>query len=78
MDMIRTEREMVRVLEPGGWVIITDFRDTWLSNWIEAAHRDEDHGPFSVGELDSLFSKVGLHTIDVRPIKHWVMAIGRK
>jgi SAM-dependent methyltransferase len=71
-------REMLRVLKPEGWVVVTDFRDTWIGNRVGAAHRDEDHGPFSVGELEFLFGKVGLNRIDVKPIKHWVMGIGQK
>lgn len=71
-------QEMTRVLKPEGRVIITDFRDTWNGKRIGAAHRSEDHGPYSVDELKSLFSKVALKKVDVKPIKHWVMGMGQK
>ncbi len=71
-------REAMRVLKSGGWVVITDFRDTWIGKRIGAAHRSEDHGPYSVDELKSLFGKVGLNKIGVKPINHWVMGMGQK
>jgi len=70
--------EMIRVLKPNGWVIITDFRDTVIGRRTGAAHREGSHGPFSVGELESLFAKLGLRDVKVTPVRHWVMAAGRK
>lgn len=70
-------REMVRVLRPGGHVIVTDFRaDTWIGRRIASAHRREDHGPFSLQELDGLFRDVGLREIQVSVVRHMVMAVG--
>jgi len=71
-------REIRRVLKPKGWVVITDFRDTWIGNRVAAAHRDEDHGPFNVDELKRLFEAVGFKQVGARPVKHWVMALGQK
>ncbi len=71
-------REIMRVLKPKGWVVVTDFRDTWIGNRIGAAHRGEDHGPYSVGELERLFETAGFKRIQVKPVKHWVMALGHK
>lgn len=71
-------QEMMRVLKPEGWVVVTDFRDTWIGKRIGAAHRGGEHGAFSIRELQSLFGKVGFNKIDVKPIKHWAMGIGQK
>lgn len=71
-------REMLRVLKPNGWVIITDFRDTRVGKQIGVAHREEAHGPLSVNELEAFFIKAGLKAVKVRPVKHWVIGLGRK
>ncbi len=70
--------EIIRILRPHGWIVVTDFRDTRIGKWIGASHRDEDHGPFSVDELESLFVKMGLTDVKVSPVKHWIMGVGRK
>lgn len=70
--------EMLRVLQPGGWVMITDFRDTWIGKRIGAAHREEAHGPWSVGELETLLARAGLRYVTVRPVRHWVIGVGEK
>ena len=71
-------REMVRVLKPDGWVIVTDFRDTWIGKRTGAAHSEEAHGPLSVEELDALFAKAGLSNRKVYPVKNWVIGMGKK
>lgn len=71
-------REMVRVLRPGGWAIVTDFRDTRIGNRIAAAHQDGSHGPFSVNELETAFSEAGLKNVKVDPIKHWIIGKGQR
>ncbi len=70
-------REMIRVLKPGGWVIVTDFRDTKIGRKI-AAHNKRAHGPFSVNELETLFTEAGLSKVKVSSVKHWVIGIGKK
>ena len=70
--------EMLRVLKPSGWVMITDFRNTRISRLICRCHREESHGPFSVHELETLFDKAGLKNVKVRPVRHWVIGVGRK
>lgn len=70
--------EMLRVLKPNGWIIITDFRDTQIGKRIAAAHRDEDHGPWGVDELNVLLSNAGLRNVKVLPLKHWVIGSGKK
>jgi len=70
--------EMLRVLKPSGWVMITDFRDTKVSRIICRSHREESHGPYSVNELETLFIKAGLKNVKVSPIRHWVIGVGRK
>jgi ubiquinone/menaquinone biosynthesis C-methylase UbiE len=70
--------EMLRVLKPSGWVMITDFRDTRISRLISRSHREESHGPFSVHELETLFTKAGLKNVKVRPVRHWVVGVGQK
>jgi FkbM family methyltransferase len=70
--------EMLRVLKPSGWVMVTDFRDTKISRLICRSHREESHGPFSVRELETLFKKAGLKDVKVSPVRHWVIGIGKK
>jgi ubiquinone/menaquinone biosynthesis C-methylase UbiE len=70
--------EMLRILKPSGWVMITEFRDTKISRLIYRSHREELHGPFSVHELETLFAKVGLKNVKVRPVRHWVIGVGQK
>lgn len=70
--------EMLRVLKPNGKLIITDFSNTWIGRRIGAAHRPEAHGPLSVAELKTLFAKAGLKEVKVRPVKHWVIGVGKK
>jgi FkbM family methyltransferase len=70
--------EMLRVLKTNGWIMITDFRDTKLSRIICRSHHKESHGPFSVHELESLFTKAGLKSVKVSPVRHWVIGVGRK
>jgi ubiquinone/menaquinone biosynthesis C-methylase UbiE len=70
--------EMLRVLKPNGWVMITDFRDTRISRLICRSHREESHGPFSVHELETLFKKAGLKNVRVSPVRHWVIGVGQK
>jgi ubiquinone/menaquinone biosynthesis C-methylase UbiE len=70
--------EMLRVLKPGGWVMITDFRDTKVSRIICRSHHEESHGPFSVNELETLLTKTGLNSVKVSPVKHWVIGMGKK
>jgi len=71
-------REMHRVLRPNGWVIVTDFRSTRITNLIEATHSKDAHGPFSVEELEKLFAKVGLSNVRVNPVRHWVIGVCKK
>lgn len=70
--------EMLRVLKPSGWVVITDFRDTKVSRIICRSHREDAHGPFSVYELEALFTKAGMKNVKVSPVRHWVIGVGRK
>ncbi|MBI2955342.1 MAG: class I SAM-dependent methyltransferase [Chloroflexi bacterium] len=70
--------EMLRVSKSGGWVIITDFRDTRVGRRIGAAHREGSHGPFSVGEMEILLINAGLRNVNVRPVRHWVVGVGQK
>jgi SAM-dependent methyltransferase len=65
--------EMLRVLRPSGWVVLTDFRDTRIGRWIGATHREEAHGPWSVKELEGLFVKAGLRNVKAYPVKHWAI-----
>ncbi|MBI2220322.1 MAG: methyltransferase domain-containing protein [Acidobacteria bacterium] len=71
-------RELFRVLQPGGRVVVTDFRDTRLGRRIAAAHRAGDHGPFSVDELKALLEAAGFARVGAEPVGHWVLAWGRK
>lgn len=71
-------REMIRVLKPDGWIIITDFRDTWVGKRTGAAHNREAHGPLSVDELETLSADAGLSNVKVYPVKHWVVGVGKK
>jgi len=71
-------REMVRVLKPGGWVIVTDFRDTAIGGLIAAAHHGDAHGPWSVKELETLLAKAGLARVKVSPVRNWVIGAGEK
>jgi ubiquinone/menaquinone biosynthesis C-methylase UbiE len=70
--------EMVRVLKPGGKAIVTDFGVTWLGKRVAAAHAQEDHGPFTMAELQQLLANAGLKDVQVTTIRHWVMGVGTK
>ncbi len=70
--------EMIRVLKPNGWLIVTDFRDTRISKFIYHLHHSQSHGPFSIRELETLFTKSGLKNIKVSPLRNWVMGLGMK
>jgi len=70
--------EMLRVLKPDGWVMITDFRDTRISRLICRSHGRESHGPFSVHELATLLTEAGLKNVRVNPVRHWVSGVGQK
>jgi ubiquinone/menaquinone biosynthesis C-methylase UbiE len=70
--------EVLRVLKPSGWVMITDFRDTKISRFICRSHLEGAHGPFSVHELETLFARAGLKNVKVRPVRHWVIGVGQK
>jgi ubiquinone/menaquinone biosynthesis C-methylase UbiE len=70
--------EMLRVLKPNRWVMITDFRDTTISRLICRSHHAGAHGPFSVHELETLFAKAGLKNVKVHPVRHWVVGVGQK
>jgi ubiquinone/menaquinone biosynthesis C-methylase UbiE len=70
--------EMVRVLKQGGRVIVTDFRNTKIGRLICRSHRKGSHGPFSVHELETLFTKAGLQNVKVSPARHWVIGVGQK
>jgi len=73
-------KEMVRVLKPNGWVMITDFLSNSMFGKLEVAlHRTEAHGPFSIKELESLFAKSGLRDIKVSQVKkNWIIGMGKK
>jgi ubiquinone/menaquinone biosynthesis C-methylase UbiE len=70
--------EMLRVLKPSGWIIISDFGDTKISRMICRSHHKESHGPFSIHELGTLFTTAGLKNVKVNPVRHWVIGIGKK
>ena len=55
----KAARELFRVLQPAGRVVVTDFRDTRLGRRIASAHRAGDHGPFSGEELQALLHATG-------------------
>jgi ubiquinone/menaquinone biosynthesis C-methylase UbiE len=69
--------EVKRVLKPGGHVIITDFRDTFLGKRV-AGHGEDAHGPFKIIEFESLLSKTGFRDLKVSPIRSFLMAVAEK
>lgn len=69
--------EIRRVLKIGGWVIITDFRDTWVTRLV-ARHREDAHGPFSAIELETLFANVGFRDLKVSPIRSFILGVAKK
>lgn len=71
-------KEMLRVLKPGGWVLMSDFRDTKISRLICRCHHEGSHGPFSVGQLETLFVEAGLKSVKVSPLRHWVIGRAQK
>jgi ubiquinone/menaquinone biosynthesis C-methylase UbiE len=70
--------EMLRVLKPNGWVLVTDFRDTKISRLICRSHHEGAHGPFSIGRLETLLAEAGLKNVKVRPMRHWVIGLAQK
>lgn len=69
--------EIIRILKPGGRVIITDFRDTQLGRRM-GMHRDGAHGAFSINELKFLLIKTGFIDVKISALKHWIIGIGKK
>jgi ubiquinone/menaquinone biosynthesis C-methylase UbiE len=71
--------EMIRVLKPNGWVIITDYlRDTWLGKMATTYHSADAYGLFSVNELEALFAKCGLKDVRAIQTKSWIIGMGKK
>jgi ubiquinone/menaquinone biosynthesis C-methylase UbiE len=71
-------KEMLRVLKPSGWVLITDFRDTRISKLICRSNHEGAHGPFSVHGLESLFTKAGLKNVKVILVRNWIIGVSQK
>lgn len=71
-------KEMLRVLKPNGWIIITDFRDSWLGKCLNKAEGENVHGSFSINDIETLFAKSGLRDVKIIPVRHWVIGIGKK
>jgi len=71
--------EIKRVMKTGGWIIITDFRkDTWIGRRIDSGHKESVHGPFTAGELDKLFNKIGFKNVKVKQIRNFILGVGKK
>lgn len=70
--------ELLRVLKPGGRIVVTDFRDTGLGKRIGEAHRQTDHGPFSVEKLIKVLQQAGFADVAGEPVRSWVIASGAK
>ncbi|MFH1783478.1 MAG: class I SAM-dependent methyltransferase [bacterium] len=64
--------EMYRVLKPKGDLIIADLRIT------HAGHHQDSHGPFSVSQIETLFSDAGFIDISAQIIRRWILATARK
>jgi ubiquinone/menaquinone biosynthesis C-methylase UbiE len=64
--------EMVRVVKPGGSIVVADFRD------IRMPHGKQTYGPVSVEKLTELFHEEGLIDTIVYPVKRWVVGAGKK
>lgn len=77
-DPAAAARELFRILKPGGRIVVTDFRDTPLGWRIAAAHREGDHGPFSVDALKGVLRTAGFADVQGEPLRHWVLAWGLK
>ena len=70
--------EILRVLKPDGWVIITDFRDGLFGKLIGASHRGNAHGAFSADGLEALLAKAGLSSVKVSPVRQYIIGAGKK
>ena len=70
-------REITRVLKPGGWIIVTEFRYTRIIG-VMMKSVFKAHGPYTINELKNLFIKAGLSHIKVSSVRRWVMGIGKK
>ena len=68
----RALAEMVRVVKPGGSIVVADFRD------IRMPHGEQAHGPVSVEKLTELFHEEGLIDTIVYSVKRWVVGVGKK
>ena len=71
-------KEMLKVLRPGGWVMISDFRDTAITELICRSHGENAHGPFGINELETLLTKARLNNVEVSLVRHWVIGMGKK
>ncbi len=71
--------EMVRVVRPGGRVIVADIRgDTWIGRLNGAHHGPRSHGAWRPKELEKLFVNGGLRDVNVSTVRQGIIGVGTK
>jgi ubiquinone/menaquinone biosynthesis C-methylase UbiE len=69
--------EQLRVLKPGGHIVISDFRSTRLVKIITVAHKGGT-GPFKAPEMRQMLEEAGFKDIEVRAIRHRLISRATK
>lgn len=71
-------KEFLRILKKNGYIIIIDFKDTWLGKFAGRGYIKTAHGAFSLKELKKLYQKCGITVLKAVEVRNWVVCIGRK